>query len=263
MLGGLLRCACLAGRLQRAGPLAQGRAVGRGVGRRVRSKLGPINGDFEMVQMATADRRLRVSCPIARRAAATSWSTPSPAGCRARAQRLHRCLLGPRLRRHDGRCSPPAWSSARSSTIAAARPRCCCRSSSGRRSRSRTALLFLLRCVALATAVRLVAGAAMSGLAIAVIGFGADAAADRAAHAGGPGDAGGGLRRLHPSVELAGVLRLHEDQPLLPVRQLHALGHSAVHPDGRVRRALRHVHRACSRPPRPSRAACAAAWPWR
>ena len=45
-------------------------------------------------------------------------------------------------------------------------------------------------------------------------------------------------RRLCLPVELAGVLRLHEGQPLPPVRQLHALGHPAVHSDGRVGRAL-------------------------
>ena len=41
----------------------------------------PIPGDFEMVQMATAIA-VFASCPTARPGAATSWSTPSPPGCR-------------------------------------------------------------------------------------------------------------------------------------------------------------------------------------
>ena len=58
------------------------------------------------------------------------------------------------------------------------------------------------------------------------------------------------------------VPRLHEDQPLLPVRQLHAVGHPAVHPDGRAGRAVGPVDRACSAPPRRSSGACAAGSPW-
>ena len=91
----------LAGRLQRAGPLAQGRAIGRGVAA-VRHQLGPVNGDFEMVQMATAIA-IFTFLPYcqARRGnivvdTFTSW-LPRRA--------LNACIdavLGPRLRRHDG-----------------------------------------------------------------------------------------------------------------------------------------------------------------
>ena len=161
--------------------------------------------------------------------------------------RLHRCVLGPRLRRHDGRSSPPAWSSARSSTIAAARPPCCCRSSSGRRLPSAPRSGLLLTCVALATAARLAAGAAMSGLGIAAIGFGVMLLLIALRMPVGLSMLVVGCRRLHPSLELAGVLRLHEDQPLLSVRQLHAFRHSAVHPDGRAGRAIGHLHRALFR----------------
>ncbi len=90
-----------------------------------------------------------------------------------------------------------------------------------------------------------------------------DAAAHRRAHARGPLDAGGGVHRLHPSFELAGVLRLHENQPLPSVCELHAVRHSAVHPDGRSCRAVGHFARRSSRPRRPSRATSAAGWRWR
>ena len=64
-------------------------------------QLRPINGDFEMVQMATAIAVFSfLPYCQARRGnivvdTFTSWLPRAH-------QRLHRCVLGPRLRRHDG-----------------------------------------------------------------------------------------------------------------------------------------------------------------
>ena len=121
-------------------------------------RLGPINGDFELVQMATAIAVFSfLPYCQARRGnivvdTFTSWLP------RAR-QRLHRCVLGPRLRRHDGpahrlpggrrdRALPqrPDHHAAAAHRLAG--------------DRDLHALLsLLLTCVALATAVRLIRGA--------------------------------------------------------------------------------------------------------
>ncbi len=223
----------------------------------------PINGDFEMVQMATAIAvfsflRLLPGPPRQHRGGHLHDLAAAPR------QRLHRCVLGPRLRRHDGPDRLLHDVRRASSTTAAARPPCCCRSSSGRRWRICTALAFCWRWWRWRPPPgSIAAGAAMSGLASRRHRLRRHAGADRAADAGRAVDAGGGRRRLHPPVELGGVLRLHEDQSLLPVRQLHAVGHSAVHPDGRAGRACRHLHQPVHGRARPSPAACAAGWRWR
>ena len=58
----------------------------------------------------------------------------------------------------------------------------------------------------------------------------------------------------YSSCRAGGVPRLHEDEPLSAVRQLHAVGDPAVHPDGRVGRAVGHGARpvrAAAQPRRP------------
>ncbi|CAA9316901.1 MAG: TRAP dicarboxylate transporter, DctM subunit, unknown substrate 3, partial [uncultured Microvirga sp.] len=73
------------------------------------------------------------------------------------------------------------------------------------------------------------------------------AAAHRPARARRSRPAGGRDRGLRPPLGLVAVPRLHEDQHLRAVRELHPLGHPALHPHGRAGRALGSVDGAVSR----------------
>ena len=125
------------------------------------------------------------------------------------------------------------------------------------------ALLLAVTAIVTATDAR-AAGAPMSGSWIAaILGFVAMLVLIALRMPVGLVDARRGLDRLRLLSGWGASSRLHEDQPLLPVRQLHALGHPAVHPDGRVRRALglsTALFRAAAPLHRPS---ARRAWRWR
>ena len=107
------------------------------------------------------------------------------------------------------------------------------------------------------------AGPSMSGVAIAILGFGAMLVLIAVRMPVGLSMlVVGSIGYIHLS-SWPCLLRLHEDQPLLSVRQLHAVRHSAVHPDGRAGRAGRHVHRPVPRGAGLRRGISAADWRWR
>ena len=206
----------------------------------------PVNGDFELVRWRRPSPSSR-SCPTRRRGAATSWSTPSRAGCPRAPTRcidafwdlvyaghdglLAACLI-------DGACEHyrsgqttmllqlAVWPAIAISTALAGprsrswrwRPRSGCRGGAHERAHASPFVGFgaMLLLIALRMPI---------GLSMLVVG----------------------RARLRLPVELVGVLRLHEDEPLPPVRQLHAVGHPAVHPDGRAGRAIGPLHGAVPR----------------
>ena len=202
--------------------------------------LGPVNGDFEMVQMATAVAVFSFPALLPGPPRQHRRRHLHQRAARAR-QRLHRCILGCRLCRHDG----PADGLPGDGRDRALPQRPDHHAAAAHRLAGARVLRRALRLAdvhGIGDGGHAHLGTRMSGVAIAALGFGAMLLLICRAHAGRAVHAGRRIHRLHPSVQLAGVLRLHEDQPLLSVRQLHPLRHPAVHPDGRACRARRHIH---------------------
>ena len=153
----------------------------------------PINGDFEMVQMATAIAVFSfLPYCQARRGnivvdTFTSW-LPARANAFIDAfwDLVYAGMMGLDRRVPDDRRDR--------ALSAAARPPCCCSSSSGRRWRSAPCFPLLLTCVALATAGACGCGDGHERPHHRRARLRRHAGADRAAHAGRPVDAGGGQR---------------------------------------------------------------------